>query len=80
MAIIVKDNLFTLQTQNSTYQMKVDCHGVLLHTYYGKQIDPRIWKSWYSKRIPAFPEIPRRPWATVPIRWIFCRRSFLPAA
>ena len=40
MAIIVKDNLFTLQTRNSTYQMKVDCHGVLLHTYYGKQIDP----------------------------------------
>ena len=30
-----KKNLFTLQTLDSTYQMKVDDHGVLLHTYYG---------------------------------------------
>ena len=34
-----KKNLFTLQTLNSTYQMKVDDHGVLLHTYYGAPAD-----------------------------------------
>ena len=34
-----KKNLFTLQTTDSTYQMKVDNHGVLLHTYYGAAAD-----------------------------------------
>ena len=34
-----KKNLFTLQTLDSTYQMKVDDHGVLLHTYYGAAAD-----------------------------------------
>lgn len=29
---------FTLETKKSTYQMKVDEHGVLLHTYYGKRM------------------------------------------
>lgn len=38
MSIIVKDNVFTLQTVNTTYQMKVDEHQVLLHLYYGKRI------------------------------------------
>ena len=41
MAIIIdeKNRLFTLHTQNSTYQMKADSLGTLLHTYYGKRID-----------------------------------------
>ncbi|MFG6384033.1 MAG: alpha-galactosidase [Lachnospiraceae bacterium] len=39
MAIIIKDNVFTLQTKNSTYQMKADDKGILLHTYYGKRTD-----------------------------------------
>ncbi len=30
-----KDNTFTLNTKNTTYQMKVDQIGVLLHLYYG---------------------------------------------
>ena len=34
-----KKNLFTLQTLDSTYQMKVDDHGVLLHTYAGAPAD-----------------------------------------
>lgn len=34
------DRVFTLQTKDSTYQMKADAHDVLLHTYYGKRIDP----------------------------------------
>ncbi len=39
MAISVKNNVFTLQTKNSTYQMKADERRVLLHTYYGAKTD-----------------------------------------
>ncbi|GAK31720.1 alpha-galactosidase [Weissella oryzae SG25] len=41
MAIIIdeKNQLFTLQTANTTYQMKVGKHGNLLHLYYGQQIE-----------------------------------------
>ena len=31
-------NIFTLHTRNSTYQMKADPNGVLLHLYYGPRI------------------------------------------
>ena len=31
--------LFTLQTKNTTYQMKVDDQGVFLHLYYGEKTD-----------------------------------------
>ena len=37
MAIICKDNVFTLQTKNSTYQMKTD-KEFLFHTYYGARV------------------------------------------
>lgn len=30
---------FTLQTKESSYQMKADAYGVLLHTWYGKKIE-----------------------------------------
>ena len=39
--MIIQDNekrLFTLQTRNTTYQLKADQNGVLLHTYYGPKI------------------------------------------
>ena len=39
--MIVLDNetrVFTLHTQNTTYQMKADENCVLLHTYYGPRI------------------------------------------
>ncbi len=39
--MIIQDNkqrLFTLQTRNTTYQIKADHNGVLLHTYYGPKI------------------------------------------
>ena len=41
MGIIIDEHnkVFTLQTKNSTYQMKVDALNVLLHTYYGKRTD-----------------------------------------
>lgn len=32
-----KNQIFTLQTQNTTYQMKVDNFGYLLHLYYGRK-------------------------------------------
>ena len=38
MSISVNEKLFTLQTQSTSYQMKVDDLGLLLHTYYGKKI------------------------------------------
>lgn len=34
-----KEKLFSLNTQNTTYQMKVDKFGFLIHTYYGKKIN-----------------------------------------
>lgn len=33
-----KNRVFTLQTRNTTYQLKADENGVLLHTYYGPKI------------------------------------------
>lgn len=40
MAIIYerKTHIFTLHTEHSTYQMKVDAFGYLLHLYYGGRI------------------------------------------
>ena len=35
MAINIKNQIFTLHTKNSTYQMKVDEQNMLIHTYYG---------------------------------------------
>ena len=39
MAIQINEKIFTLQTRGSTYQMKVDDHGMLLHTYFGEPTD-----------------------------------------
>ena len=39
MIVLDKEHkLFTLHTQNTTYQMKADAYGVLLHTYYGPRV------------------------------------------
>ena len=37
--IDAEKRLFTLHTENTTYQMKADRLGTLLHVYYGKQTD-----------------------------------------
>ncbi|MDO4294978.1 MAG: alpha-galactosidase [bacterium] len=34
-----EDKTFTLQTEKSSYQMKVDEYGALLHTYFGTKMD-----------------------------------------
>lgn len=39
MAINIKNQIFTLHTKNSTYQMKVDEQNMLIHTYYGNRTD-----------------------------------------
>ena len=41
MAIIYSEQTktFTIHTEKSTYQMKVDQHGMLLHTYFGAPTD-----------------------------------------
>ena len=41
MAITVQENgrLFTIHTKNTTYQMKADRYGVLLHLYYGRRTE-----------------------------------------
>ncbi len=40
MIVLDKENrVFTLHTRRSTYQMKADSYGVLLHTYYGPRVD-----------------------------------------
>lgn len=43
MAIVYEkeSNVFTINTKSSTYQMKVDTYGVLLHLYYGAGISGR---------------------------------------
>ena len=61
MPILVNDkrNLFTLHTKRSTYQMKVDALGTLLHTYYGSRIGetdmgpPDIWEGTLSSWSPS---------------------------
>ena len=39
MAIVAEKNLFTLHTEHSTYQMKADSLGYLLHLYYGERAE-----------------------------------------
>lgn len=34
-----KNQTFTLHTKNTTYQMKVDTYGCLLHLYYGRRTE-----------------------------------------
>lgn len=39
MSIIAEEKVFTLHTNGSTYQMKVDRFGFLLHLYYGRRTE-----------------------------------------
>lgn len=76
MAINIKNQIFTLHTKNSTYQMKVDEQNMLIHTYYGNRTDDtdcsyliRMADRGFSGNIPGLTE-------SVYILWIFFRRSF----
>lgn len=39
MSVIIKDNIITLHTKNTTYQMAVNENGYLAHLYYGARLD-----------------------------------------
>ncbi len=61
MAILINEEkkIFTLQTKGSTYQMKVDSLGLLLHTYYGKKLPDSLqtdmsynMEKWYLSFSP----------------------------
>ena len=92
MAINIKNQIFTLHTKNSTYQMKVDEQNMLIHTYYGNRTDDTAIcfstaeQAWAR---PSFLPVLQEPWQTVDsaeisrgltesvyILWIFFRRSF----
>ena len=69
MAIIIEDSVFTLQTKNSTYQMKADDKGQM----------PQIIRIWCPWRIEDFQEISMRQGKIERIHWIFFHRNFRPA-
>lgn len=56
MAIVLNEDksLFTLYTNHSMYQMKVDNLGVLLHTYYGKRTGAVDYSYLISNRDRGF--------------------------
>ena len=39
MAITVNEHVFSLETENTLYQMKADVFGVLKHLWYGKKTE-----------------------------------------
>lgn len=49
--------IFTLETKNSTYQMKVDEYGFLLHLYYGKKVagDMEYLLTYYDRGFSGNP-------------------------
>ena len=74
MAINIKNQIFTLHTKNSTYQMKVDEQNMLIHTYYGNRTDDTDCS--YLIRMADRGFISRGLTESVYILWIFFRRSF----
>ena len=60
MAINIKNQIFTLHTKNSTYQMKVDEQNMLIHTYYGNRTDDTdlflsdsYGRPWIQRKYPG---------------------------
>ena len=68
-----KKNLFTLQTLDSTYQMKVDDHGVLLHTYYGAPADETDFSYLIGPEDRGFSGQPGDEKKDLPIPWTTIR-------
>lgn len=82
MAIVLneKKDLFTLQTDHTMYQMKVDDCGVLLHTYYGKKTSVCDYSYLITYADRGFRGILMKKRMTVLIPWMRCLRSILPMA
>lgn len=71
-----KQRTFTLQTKNTTYQMKVDAYGMLLHTYYGEKTDNSIFLTGFRWMTADFPAMRmKRPVLTTDFPQILHRRS-----
>lgn len=51
MAILFENNIITLQTDNTSYQMKIDEHKYLLHTWYGEKINSSDDMSYRINRV-----------------------------
>ena len=80
MAVTVTENgrLFTIHTANSTYQMKADKYGVLLHLYYGRRSGGSMeYLLTYADRGFASNIYDCGRDRTALILWIFFRRSSL---
>lgn len=73
MSIIYNPNnkIFTLHTQNTTYQMMVDRYGYLLHLYYGAKNNSLMDYMLTG----GFQEIPMLQEMTERIHWIHFRRN-----
>lgn len=48
------NNTITIHTKNSTYQMKIDSKGVLLHTYYGPRVRSGDFSNWILQEDRGF--------------------------
>lgn len=71
-----KQRTFTLQTKNTTYQMKVDAYGMLLHTYYGERRTILIFLTGFRRMTADFPAMRmKRPVLTTDFPQILRRRS-----
>lgn len=68
------NQLFTLETQNTTYQFQVDICGFLLHLYYGKKVSGNM-NYLLTFMTEVFPEIPMMQKPTEPIPWMLCPRN-----
>lgn len=57
MAITVNNGLITIDTKNTTYQMKVQEYGFLLHLYYGKKMsgDASYMLTYYDRGFSGNP-------------------------
>ena len=77
MAVTVSENgrFFTIHTANTTYQMKADKYGVLLHLYYGSRSEGSMeYLLTYADR--GFASNLYDCGETAPIPWMFFRRNF----
>ena len=75
MAVVYNEmkRIFSLHTRNSTYQIKADRYGYLLHLYYGKKISADIIFSLTTTG--DFREILMMRGRIEPILWMYYHRN-----
>ena len=72
------EQVFTLQTKRTTYQMKAGDYGILLHLYYGARVEDCTMDYLLHRKDVDFPEILTRRGRTEHFPWIRCLRNFPP--